>query len=119
MTNFLANTSRDLDGLTHRLQRHSPVHRLNLDGQRLHALHARMVQTVKALLLAREDRFTRVAGVLHAVSPLATLARGYAIIRKMGKEKSVITNKTQVQPGETVEVILHQGNLRCRVEGEK
>jgi exodeoxyribonuclease VII large subunit len=119
MTNFLTETGRNLDGLAHRLQRHSPVHRLNLDGQKLHTLHTRMLHAVKALLLAREDQFSRVAGVLHAVSPLATLARGYAIIRKIGKEKSVVTAESQVQPGETVEVILHQGNLRCRVEEKK
>ena len=119
MTSFVADKERDLTLLAHRLHRCSPVHRLILDEQRLLTLHGKMIQAVKSLLLAREDQFNRIAGVLHAVSPLATLARGYAIVRKTGTERSVITAENQVQPGETVEVILHQGRLKCRVEGKK
>ncbi|MBM9536332.1 exodeoxyribonuclease VII large subunit [Desulfobulbus alkaliphilus] len=119
MTSLLADKKRDLDMLAHRLQRHSPVHRLNLNEQRLLALHGRMIQAIKSFLQTREDQYNRMAGVLHAVSPLATLARGYAIVRKIGQKQTVVTAESQVQQGETVEVLLHKGRLTCRVEEKK
>jgi len=49
---------------------------------------------------------------------LATLARGYAIVRTTGTKKRIVTAESQVKIGEQVEVILHQGELRCKVEAK-
>ncbi len=50
--------------------------------------------------------------MLHAVSPLATLDRGYAIATK--KHKILFTTQ-QIQIGDTIEVQLAKGNLACEV----
>jgi exodeoxyribonuclease VII large subunit len=49
---------------------------------------------------------------LHAVSPLATLDRGYAIAKSQDK---VIFSSEQVQVGDAIEVRLAQGTLFCDV----
>ena len=49
---------------------------------------------------------------LHAVSPLATLDRGYAIATK---NSMVLFSSQQVTIGETINVRLAQGNLTCEV----
>ena len=51
---------------------------------------------------------------LNALSPLATLARGYSISRKTGGE--VLTSTQQVSIGDRIEVQLAHGHLACRVE---
>ena len=51
---------------------------------------------------------------LNALSPLATLARGYSISRKMSGE--VLTSTQQVSVGDRIEVQLANGHLACRVE---
>jgi exodeoxyribonuclease VII large subunit len=56
---------------------------------------------------------------LEAVSPLSTLARGYAVARKGTGHCKVITAAEQVQVGETIEVLLYQGRLECEVSQVK
>ena len=51
---------------------------------------------------------------LNALSPLATLARGYSISRKMSGE--VLTATQQVSVGDRIAVQLANGHLACRVE---
>ena len=51
---------------------------------------------------------------LNALSPLATLKRGYSISRKA--DGAVLTDAEQVSVGDRVEVQLARGHLACRVE---
>ncbi len=113
---LLAGKRQSLDGTASRLQQYNPAHRLALNSQRLNGLHRRLRHAVNQLVQTRQEQFGRATGVLHAVSPLATLARGYAIVRKTGARKKIVTSESQVAIGETVEVVLHHGELQCRVE---
>jgi exodeoxyribonuclease VII large subunit len=49
---------------------------------------------------------------LHAVSPLATLDRGYAIATK---ENKVLYSSQQVRIGDIINIRLAQGELICEV----
>ena len=51
---------------------------------------------------------------LDALSPLATLKRGYSISRKT--DGAVLTDAEQVSVGDRIEVQLAHGHLACRVE---
>jgi exodeoxyribonuclease VII large subunit len=55
-----------------------------------------------------------VAGRLDGLSPLACLARGYAIVARPSGE--VVTRADTVRVGERVDVRLHAGALGCRVK---
>lgn len=112
----LDGQQRRLDRILLTLTRQSPVHRLHLHQQRLRELHLRLIQASRLRIQGQEERLARAVGVLHAVSPLATLARGYAIVRKNQGNKQVITDSSQLRPGEKVMVMLHRGELVCRVE---
>ena len=65
-------------------------------------------------LTAGENRLHTLAERLNALSPLATLKRGYSISRKTDGE--VLTDAKQVSIGDRIEVQLAQGHLACRVE---
>ena len=52
---------------------------------------------------------------LHSVSPLATLDRGYAIVRNEATG-SVVTNARDVQSGEDIRARLSQGELIATVK---
>jgi len=52
---------------------------------------------------------------LDALSPLATLRRGYSICRKT-VDGSVVREAGEVSPGEKVRVLLNRGELFCAVE---
>ena len=65
-------------------------------------------------LTAGENRLHTLAERLNALSPLATLKRGYSISRKTDSE--VLTDAKQVSVGDRIQVQLAQGHLACRVE---
>lgn len=102
--------------LEQRLQLGSPRFRLIRQGQELADLEKRLVRAGTHILAQYEGRFLQAAAVLRAVSPLATLTRGYAIARKHDAAHTIIHAASQVDPGEKVELLLTTGRLECRVE---
>lgn len=106
-----------LDKAENRLQRNNPFLQLNLYQQQVEEMQRRLRRIGSRLISDKEKELARAAGVLEAVSPLSTLARGYAVTRKnSGRRKGeVITAAEQVQAGESIEVLLHRGRLECKV----
>ena len=65
--------------------------------------------------LSNSERDLRaLAQRLNALSPLATLERGYSISRKT--DGAVLTSAEQVSIGDRIEIQLADGHLACRVE---
>lgn len=115
MNSLLAVKQARLAGLEHRLQQKSPAQTLALHQQKTTELERRLVRAASRLIRATEQELARAAGLLDAVSPLATLARGYAVARKKGGAQAVITAAEQVRSGEEIEILLQQGRLDCAV----
>ena len=61
-----------------------------------------------------ENRLHTLAQRLDALSPLATLKRGYSISRKT--DGKVLTSTEQVSIGDRIEIQLSDGHLACSVE---
>lgn len=101
-----------LEALRLRLAARHPLRRLELAGHQLKGLRQRMTGAMQAQLDRRSILLSRLAGSLGALSPLATLARGYAIVRGAA---GVLTASHQTAPGEALEVRLHRGRLDCEV----
>lgn len=135
----LARGTERLAALRHRLQqdvqaalapRHSRLERLALrlaaqrPALRLVALaqaSQRASQRIDAALrqrLAREAaRLTSLGRALHAVSPLATLQRGYAIL--LDEHGHSLRHADELQPGTHVTARLADGERRLRVEDDE
>ncbi len=107
---------QQLANLCQRLQLCNPRLRLAQQEQQLALLRSRLNQAATASLSRSEGRFLQAAAVLRAVSPLATLTRGYAIARKRDGKHSIIRSADQVRVGEQVDVLLAAGSLGVRVE---
>ncbi|MBI1986761.1 MAG: exodeoxyribonuclease VII large subunit [Nitrospinae bacterium] len=83
--------------------------------QRLDELISRQERALRQDLIARRKELESLLARLNALSPLASLERGYSICRKL-PSGAVVKDVDQVEVGEQVEVILHRGEIRCRVE---
>ena len=59
----------------------------------------------------RRQRFAALCASLHAMSPLAVLARGYAVARTANG--TVLRSADEVTVGETIDVTLGRGSLAC------
>ena len=106
---------RGITALRLRLQQQTPLYRL----QRLHSRHATLSLRLGAALRQRlgqhHTRLGTLTRALEAVSPLATLARGYAIVQRL-PQHALVRTAHDVSPGERIEARLGTGRLICRVE---
>ena len=103
-----------LGTLNARLHQHTPLHRLNALGTRRQHLQQRLHLAARRLL---EQRRVQLAGTLRAldtVSPLSTLARGYAIVQT--QEGQVVRAAGEVNTGDRVQTRLGSGQLICTVD---
>ena len=109
-----AHQRQRLTELTRRLDRLQPRRRLQDHAQRLDELDQRLRAAVRQRLETAAQRLRSLRGHLHALSPLATLERGYAIVRRPpGNE--ILRRADAARVGDAVEALLSQGRLHCQV----
>lgn len=115
MQRQLTQARRRLAELAGRLDRVQPRHRLRERAQRLDELDQRLRATLRLRLRAAAQRLHSLSAHLHALSPLATLERGYAIVRRAA-DGAVLRRADTVRVGDPVDALLSQGSLRCEVK---
>jgi exodeoxyribonuclease VII large subunit len=113
--NIFARNRVSLDGFRSSLQFFTPLRRVQTDRQRVDELSRRALsaqvhrlELVAARLKGAEDR-------LLALSPLAVLGRGYAVVTK---KDHVVVSRSQVRAGDDVHIRVKDGEFDARVSGE-
>jgi len=128
---------QQIGSLSSRLHSHITYRLGDLEQRLGHALSSRMLQKPTAMIeeslqdvdalrekLARiaghrwsvwEGDFARLSGKLNLLSPLGTLARGYAIAWKW-PEKRILKNASTLHPKDQIEVQLHEGKVYAEVQ---
>jgi exodeoxyribonuclease VII large subunit len=101
--------------LTGRAAQVSPSTRLAQQRLRLDNLDQLLHRVWRHALNSRRERLLPLIRTLNAVSPLATLERGYAIVSVESGE--ILRNAAQAKPGTIIEARLAQGRVRAKVEG--
>ncbi len=95
----------------------------SISARRMYALLSEARQRLdylgERLGSAENDRFAEVQrklelleGRLSTASPLDTLCRGYCIVRS---SRGIVTSAGDASPGETLEIVLTDGRILCRV----
>ncbi len=103
-----------LERATYDLQRASPKNVLNQRRQQLDDLTEMLHTRISHLLSLRAERLRGQALRLHSLSPLLTIARGYAVVRRES-DQAVITGPQQVQPGEQLTIQVRDGSIPVQV----
>lgn len=111
---LLQRQQQRTDSLLHRLHTQTPRLRIDRNQQQLDQLTARLSQQTQHLLRQRGQALGLLGARLQAVSPLATLARGYAVVQD--EQRQLITSVQQVQAGDSLQIRLSDGVLYSRVE---
>ena len=112
-TRRLAAHTEAVDRLHRRLDRRAPdVPRLR-DG--VASTTARASRALDAALARRIERSSMLAERLAALSPLATLDRGYAIVQRPGG--GAVTAAANLEAGERVRIRFADGRRDARIEG--
>ena len=106
-----------LTSLHRRLLAASPQRLLVSYQQRLDDLERRSGKACERKLNQQQQKLVSLAARLQAMSPLQTLARGYALAKNA--EGEVLRSSKAVVAGDLVQVQLAEGELSCRVEQKK
>lgn len=96
------------------LARHAPEQRLEYQRQGVHELRRRLIQAMLCQQERKRAAFEKNAGLLHAISPLAVLGRGYSIVQQ--KNGDIIRSCAEVYPGENISITLARGGIDCEVK---
>jgi exodeoxyribonuclease VII large subunit len=95
------------------LMRATPAQRVAMLGARNAQLHIRLRHALQRRVEANVHRLNLAQQKLDAVSPLATLARGFAVVTRA--DGTVITDAANVAVGEEIRARIQRGSLRARV----
>jgi exodeoxyribonuclease VII large subunit len=103
-----------LDRLHTRLLAQHPRARLSQLTRRLEDQHLRLQRAIAQILERRRTTLRHAGHALHAISPLATLERGYAIL--FDTDGQVLRSVQGVTPGTKLRARLTDGELGLRVD---
>ncbi|MBU1456079.1 MAG: exodeoxyribonuclease VII large subunit [Proteobacteria bacterium] len=118
MRQKLEKRQAQCEELAFRLHSHSPAARVLIQEQRLHFATEKLLYLFRQNLDNKKMALGRQAALLDAVSPLATLARGYAIASRLDPvtgKATLIRESRQVVKDDRIEIRLHRGKLECGV----
>ena len=111
----LERAAHNLSALRARLAQRHPRRDLALASQRLQRGGSDLRRRIAHLLERRARHLGELARALNAVSPLATLSRGYAILFETQRAR-LIRSVRQVQTGDSVRAQVADGEMLLRVE---
>jgi len=112
MNSRLTLLNTRLSGLEKRLK--APAELLKLQQLQLYQLTSRLHQAITDDITRKKNRWELLCGRLDALSPLAVLSRGYAIV-KQHETGTVIQSARQVNRDDRVEISLADGQVMATV----
>lgn len=98
-----------------RLRLATPTRRIGAADERLRGALVRLARAQTGLLRARGEALSGAAARLNTLSPLATLARGYAIVARP-PDVPVVHGAAQLAVGDRVRLRLGVGSADARIE---
>ena len=112
--NRLKQASTRQQRLTQRLSTQNPQPQLHRAQTRVQQLEFRLAQAIQSRMSTTRERFGSAITHLEAVSPLATLARGYSVTT--ASDGKVLKKTAQVKAGDTLTTRLKDGWLESEVK---
>ncbi len=99
----------------HALNRHNPAEKISLHQQKLGYLEERIKRAIRQKLKQLQQKQSAICQTLNAVSPLATLERGYAIVKHQASDR-IIKSSEELQLNDMTETRLGKGFFISQVK---
>ena len=113
--NRLRLATQQQQRVTQRLNQQQPQGRIHRAQTRIQQLEYRLSQLITARLGSTRQRFGTAIAQLEAVSPLATLARGYSVTT--ATDGKVLKKTKQVKAGDLLTTRVEDGLIESQVTG--
>lgn len=114
LTYQLEQLMQNTDWLASRLKYNHPALALKNQQEKLAQLYQSLRSGVARRRDEQKNQLQSLARTLDAVSPLATLARGYSVSKDTSGK--IITSSQSVKKNDKIQLVLNQGQLDCIVE---
>ncbi len=111
----LTNFATQLNQLESGLQYSSPRQLISRRQDHLQHLRLQVQRQIDSAIVNRRHQLGQTSAALSVLNPLATLARGYAVVRNRQSNK-VISNASQVETNDTLQIQLRDASIICRVD---
>ncbi len=113
----LGMRSQHISVLTERLRRQDVALRIAATHRRLQTSAQRLQSTATRAVVTSQSRLSRAAARLDALSPLAVLARGYALVylQDGAGSRTLLRSAAEVTPGALVHARLAHGTVEAKV----
>ncbi len=112
---YLTDQHQQLGRTRRDLLRLDPQYQLERLQQRLDDTSALLQARMQHILSLRTERLRGVAMRLHSLSPLLTIARGFAVVRR-DSDQSVVVRTQQVHPGDELTIQVTDGHIHAKVK---
>lgn len=115
---MLQNNDRNVADIQARLQRANPLTAISDFMARVAIQKANLTRSIQSAVESRQTQLDNQSATLRAVSPLATLERGYAVVTKPDGSKwgEIVSSIQSVKPGEAIQAHLHAGTIAATVQ---
>ena len=97
-----------------RLQQYSPVHQLSSQQNQLNFLQQRLQQRMQNLIEQLQQKIISLAREMDAFSPLATLGRGYSLVKN--EQDELVKSADQLQKDQHVTVFFADSQALMTVD---
>ena len=114
MQTYLSNLGKCVERTHHDLERVNPRRLIEQHRQQLDDSMERLQIHAKYVISLHVERLRGVNLQLHSLSPLLTIARGYAIVRRDDNQK-VVTQVEDTQPGDHLTIQVRGGSIAVEV----
>ncbi|HLQ30637.1 MAG TPA: exodeoxyribonuclease VII large subunit [Ktedonobacteraceae bacterium] len=114
MEECLSDLHESLERTRRDLQRANPRSLLDRRRQQLDDTTELLQTRLEHILSIRGERLRGASLRLHSLSPLLTIARGYAVVRR-DTDSTIITSIQQAQPGDKLTIQVTDGNIPVEV----
>ncbi len=114
MEECLGDMAEKVERTQRDLQRANPSDLLDRRRQQLDDTAVLLQTCLEHILSLRVERLSGMALRLHALSPLITIARGYAVVRR-NSDSALVTSTQQVQPGDALAIQVTDGSIPVEV----
>lgn len=111
---LISKLSAKLNDLKHQLLHQIPSHDINRLRNQTNLALQQFSRLIIEQLNKKKLMLANTAATLDAISPLATLNRGYAIITN--SQQQIVHQASNVTLGDKINVRLQDGSLKCLVE---
>lgn len=108
------NYQLTLSALNTRLMQQNLLQKISQIQKKFSESEQSLVLNLKQQMNNQQIRLAHCSSALDVLSPLATLSRGFSIVKRK-KDDAIISSTTQTGTGETLNIQLHDGSLQTTV----